>query len=245
MNVAANGAQGDNSSGRPRISADGQFVAFLSVATNLVPGDSNGTFDVFVAGEVFDVDSDGVRIDTFDNCPIVSNSDQADLDADGTGDACDSDDDGDAVLDAGDNCPVVFNPDQADADGDGLGDGCDADDDNDDLPDSTDHCPVASSEGFDVDGDGCRDTLPRFKASVMSVGLPDSIGNTVLRKADEAEHLLCVVRNPRGAVQKLRDLGDYLDSQSGKKLTPETAAMLNAYVSALITQIQQGRNVCQ
>ena len=32
----------------PSISADGRFVAFTSDATNLVPGDTNGTHDVFV-----------------------------------------------------------------------------------------------------------------------------------------------------------------------------------------------------
>ena len=32
----------------PAISADGRFVAFESAATNLVPGDTNGTVDVFV-----------------------------------------------------------------------------------------------------------------------------------------------------------------------------------------------------
>jgi hypothetical protein len=30
------------------LSADGRFVAFDSDASNLVPGDTNGTFDVFV-----------------------------------------------------------------------------------------------------------------------------------------------------------------------------------------------------
>ena len=32
----------------PSISADGRYVAFTSVATNLVPGDTNGTYDVIV-----------------------------------------------------------------------------------------------------------------------------------------------------------------------------------------------------
>jgi Tol biopolymer transport system component len=36
------------SSTNPAISADGRFVAFHSLATNLVPGDTNGTSDVFV-----------------------------------------------------------------------------------------------------------------------------------------------------------------------------------------------------
>ena len=48
MSVASNGTQGNNASGRPAVSADGRFVAFISFASNLVPGDSNGTGDIFV-----------------------------------------------------------------------------------------------------------------------------------------------------------------------------------------------------
>ena len=32
----------------PSISADGRYVAFCSDASNLVPGDTNGKYDVFV-----------------------------------------------------------------------------------------------------------------------------------------------------------------------------------------------------
>lgn len=71
-----------------------------------------------------DADSDGV-IDRNDNCPNNANADQADLDADGTGDACDSDKDGDGVANGSDNCPTVANAGQEDADGDGAGDACD------------------------------------------------------------------------------------------------------------------------
>jgi hypothetical protein len=64
-----------------------------------------------------------------DNCPAVSNADQADSDGDGIGDACEepapADSDGDKINDAGDNCPALFNPDQVDLDGDGIGDVCD------------------------------------------------------------------------------------------------------------------------
>ena len=42
------GAEGDDGSSFPSISADGRFVAFESAATNLFPGDANGTLDVFV-----------------------------------------------------------------------------------------------------------------------------------------------------------------------------------------------------
>jgi Tol biopolymer transport system component len=44
----AGGTVGDGLSNRPSISADGNFVAFESSATNLVPGDTNGMQDIFV-----------------------------------------------------------------------------------------------------------------------------------------------------------------------------------------------------
>jgi len=68
-------------------------------------------------------DSDGDSIpDDEDNCPLVSNPDQADADDDEAGDACD-------------NCPNHANPGQEDLDGDGVGNACD--DTANDLPTST------------------------------------------------------------------------------------------------------------
>jgi uncharacterized repeat protein (TIGR01451 family) len=46
--VASNGAEANNWSQLPSISADGRFVAFESVASNLVGGDTNNAGDVFV-----------------------------------------------------------------------------------------------------------------------------------------------------------------------------------------------------
>jgi len=46
--VAAGGAEENLSGGDSSISADGRFVAFLSLASNLVVGDTNGSSDVFV-----------------------------------------------------------------------------------------------------------------------------------------------------------------------------------------------------
>ena len=46
--VDSSGAQADGASSDPAISADGRYVAFTSVATNLVAGDTNGRADVFV-----------------------------------------------------------------------------------------------------------------------------------------------------------------------------------------------------
>jgi Thrombospondin type 3 repeat len=113
-----------------------------------------------------DTDGDGICGVVTDNCPSVSNTDQADADGDGAGDACDNcpnddqktepgvcgcgypedDTDGDGICGAvTDNCPDVSNADQADADGDGVGDACD-------------NCPdIANADQVDADSNGQGD----------------------------------------------------------------------------------------
>ncbi|WP_242521559.1 thrombospondin type 3 repeat-containing protein [Motiliproteus sp. SC1-56] len=100
-----------------------------------------------------DQDSDGVP-DVTDNCPLVANPDQIDIDGDGAGDSCDVDDDGDGVEDTQDNCPQDPNPAQSDADLDGIGDACDGDSDGDGVDDQVDLCPL-SPPSLPVDLDGC------------------------------------------------------------------------------------------
>lgn len=48
LSVASDGTQGNNRSWWPHISADGRFVTFDSYASNLIPGDTNHTRDVFL-----------------------------------------------------------------------------------------------------------------------------------------------------------------------------------------------------
>ncbi len=47
VSVNADGVEGDATTQAVAISASGRFVAFESLADNLVPGDSNRTFDIF------------------------------------------------------------------------------------------------------------------------------------------------------------------------------------------------------
>ena len=47
VSLSSGGTEGNSSSGSPSISADGRYVAFVSLATNLVPGD-NKFWDTFV-----------------------------------------------------------------------------------------------------------------------------------------------------------------------------------------------------
>ncbi len=96
-----------------------------------------------------DADNDTV-VDSEDNCPQISNTNQADGDNDHVGDVCD-------------NCPQTANPDQADADHDGTGDACEAatpntNSDSDSHPDATDNCDdVANEDQADADHDGIGD----------------------------------------------------------------------------------------
>ena len=48
VSVDSGGAQGNNNSIFPSISADGRYVAFESIASNLVGGDTNLKQDIFV-----------------------------------------------------------------------------------------------------------------------------------------------------------------------------------------------------
>ena len=48
VSVSSSGAQAEGSSTETALSSDGRFVVFTSEASNLVPGDTNGSSDVFV-----------------------------------------------------------------------------------------------------------------------------------------------------------------------------------------------------
>jgi Tol biopolymer transport system component len=79
VSVAPNGAQGNNwSSHPPVISADGRFMAFDCLASNLVSGDTNSDYDVFVRDlttattERVSLDSAGVEGNSRSFYPSIS-----------------------------------------------------------------------------------------------------------------------------------------------------------------------------
>lgn len=82
ISVDSTGGEAIGSSADPAISADGRFVSFESNAANLVPGDTNGLWDLFVRDR--DADEDGVfdepggsstvrvRLDSADSAAVTS-----------------------------------------------------------------------------------------------------------------------------------------------------------------------------
>jgi len=74
VSVASDGAEADRGAETSALSADGRFVAFFSSSTNLVPGDTNGSEDVFVydrmtgATERVSVASDGSQSVSLGGC---------------------------------------------------------------------------------------------------------------------------------------------------------------------------------
>jgi hypothetical protein len=123
------------SAGPPEVYA-GLTAAELATLQNF-PADGDG-------------DRDG-RPNSADNCPSAANPDQADLDSDGIGDACDDDIDGDGVSNAAE-IARGSDPAKADSDGDGV-------------PDRADGCPTITGLANGCPRfDGPRDTrAPKLK----------------------------------------------------------------------------------
>jgi Ca2+-binding RTX toxin-like protein len=78
VSVDSAGNQGNFDSGNPSISADGRFVAFESFASNIVPEDTNNSFDIFVRDTLTNtttrvsLDSAGNQANSASNRPSIS-----------------------------------------------------------------------------------------------------------------------------------------------------------------------------
>jgi Tol biopolymer transport system component len=78
VSTGSYGEQGNGDSWQGALSADGRFVAFVSEADNLVPGDTNGYVDVFIrnleSGETVraSVDAGGNQVYCDSGCPSLS-----------------------------------------------------------------------------------------------------------------------------------------------------------------------------
>ena len=124
------------------LSSDGATALVGARGDDTPAGIDAGSAYVF---DVSDTDGDAI-LDALDNCPNTPNNDQADLDGDGQGDACDDDRDGDGTSNALDAFPDDGAA-STDTDGDGQ-------------PDTlTGPSSTGLVEDLDDDGDGLLDTV--------------------------------------------------------------------------------------
>lgn len=78
ISVAHDGGEADGPSRQPVVSFDGRFIAFVSDATNIVPGDTNGVSDVFLYDDLaqaivrISVKEDGSEADAPSQTPSLS-----------------------------------------------------------------------------------------------------------------------------------------------------------------------------
>ena len=133
---------------------------------------------------VIENDTDGDKIsDGQDTCISVANPTQSDFDADGIGDACDTDADNDGVDNTVDAFP--YDPTESvDTDLDGIGNNADTDDDNDGLSDTEEGQYGTDPLNFDTDDDGLNDY-----DEVITHGTNPNHADTDLDGIDDAQEI--------------------------------------------------------
>jgi hypothetical protein len=173
-----------------------------------------------------------------------------DLDGDGSPDAIDTDDDGDAIGDVADNCPRNLNLGQRDADGDGIGDVCDteprspavnlnADADGDGVPDLADVCPdvrdaLQADGDADRVGDACDNCVAKFNEMQsdsdgdgegdrcdLDDGELNAIWKTRSRLAWEPESGVTSYSVYRGDLAELKSAGTYTQAVGANALAAQ------------------------
>ncbi len=165
-----------------------------------------------------DTDADGVP-DALDNCPEVSNTDQADMDGDDLGDACDPDKDGDGVNNNVDVCPAVSDPTQTDTDNDGVGDACE-------------YCIIRTSSDTPID-------IPDLSTVLSTITVPNSFSvadvNVTLNIGHSWDSDLDVfLVSPTAArVELFTDVGGAGHSFSGTVLDDQCATAITAGGAAI------------
>jgi Tol biopolymer transport system component len=224
---------GNGGSFKPSISDDGRYVAFRSDADDLGPVDTNGTSDVYVRDLLTGI------------LTLVSVNE--------TGDDSGNGQSYQPIISSNGNY-VAFSSiasDLEDIDTDSAADiflySLVADSDGDGIPDDNDDCPDEDSSGFDVDGNGCIDSMVELsemlETLVMEGVIAEELQNSLLSKIENAEKS-ADKENVCAAINKLEALINEVNAQRGKKISDEAAddviVYANSVISWLLNQLAPG-----
>jgi len=116
------------------------------------------------------------------------------------------------------------------------------DTDNDGIEDCADHCPDEDSTGLDADSNGCIDYsfsgLSEKLQTLFAEGFIDNTLENMLTKQVTNAQAKANRDNICAAVNKLENafIGS-LNAQKGKKIFPDTAAIIIEYTNNLISQL--------
>ncbi len=111
------------------------------------------------------------------------------------------------------------------------------DTDGDGIPDDEDSCPFEDATGFDVDGDGCIDSISGLISLVEVLVAEDFINepiqNSLLSKIYNASKSIDK-ENIYAAVNQLQALINQVNAQRGKKISDDAVDQVIAYTQSVI-----------